>query len=52
MALWFLALAAMGISGVLRHPTVLIALDPIYGLKFLVFGGAKGFSCSAAFSYA
>jgi len=26
----------MGISGVLRHPTVLIALDPIYGLKFLV----------------
>ena len=43
MALWFLALALMGISGVLQHPTVLVALDPIYGLKFLAFGGAKGF---------
>jgi KUP system potassium uptake protein len=43
MALWFLALGAMGISGILHHPTVFAALDPVYGLKYLAFGGMKGF---------
>ncbi|RYB05378.1 potassium transporter Kup [Lichenibacterium ramalinae] len=43
MALWFLALAAMGIGGILHHPAVLAALDPRYGLAFLVSGGLKAF---------
>ncbi len=43
MGLWFLALAAMGVSGMLHHPAVFAALNPIYGLKYLAFGGIKGF---------
>ena len=43
MALWFLALAAMGLGGVLHHPSVFAALNPAYGLAFLVSGGLKGF---------
>ncbi len=43
MALWFLALAVMGVSGIVHHPAVLAALNPAYGLEFLVSGGAKGF---------
>src|SRR6202035_3805778 len=39
MALWFLALAVMGIAGIAQHPTVLAALDPAYGFKFLAAGG-------------
>ena len=43
MALWFLALAAMGVSGVLHHPAVFAAVNPAYAAKFLAFGGIKGF---------
>src|ERR1700729_3444908 len=43
MALWFLALAVMGIAGIMQHPAVLAALDPAYGIKFLAAGGVKGF---------
>jgi KUP system potassium uptake protein len=43
MALWFLALAVMGISGLLHHPAVFAALNPLYGLKYLASGGIKGF---------
>jgi KUP system potassium uptake protein len=43
MALWFLALAAMGISGMLHHPAVFAALNPLYGLGYLAHGGIKGF---------
>jgi len=43
MALWFLALAALGIGGIVRDPAVLIALDPLYGARFLLSSGAAGF---------
>ncbi|MDB5392996.1 MAG: trkD [Rhodospirillales bacterium] len=43
MAFWFLALAATGISGVLHHPAVFAALNPLYGLHYLAAGGLKGF---------
>jgi KUP system potassium uptake protein len=43
MALWFLALAAMGISGILHHPAVFAALSPAYGIEYLTSGGLKGF---------
>ena len=43
MALWFLALAAMGVGGILHHPSVLAAINPVYALAFLASGGAKGF---------
>ena len=43
MALWFLALAVMGIAGVLHHPAVFAALNPVYGIQYLISGGVKGF---------
>ncbi len=43
MLVWFIAMAAMGVYGIAQHPAVIIALDPLYGLKFLVSGGWTGF---------
>ena len=43
MALWFAAIALLGLWGIARHPTVLIAIDPRHGLSYLLSGGAKGF---------
>lgn len=43
MLLWFIAMAVLGISGVLQHPTVLAALDPRFGLSYLFSGGITGF---------
>jgi KUP system potassium uptake protein len=43
MAAWFLAIAAMGISGVIKHPAVFAALNPFYGVKYLATGGLAGF---------
>src|ERR1700689_4574734 len=35
MVIWFLAMAAMGISGIVQHPGVFAALNPVYGLHYL-----------------
>jgi KUP system potassium uptake protein len=43
MFVWFLAIALMGISGVVQHPSVLAALNPVYGLSYLFSNGATGF---------
>ena len=43
MLLWFLAIAAMGIWGVAQHPSVLAALNPVYGLSYLFSNGVTGF---------
>ena len=43
MTLWFVALAAMGVSGILHHPAVFAALNPVYGLRFLLNGGLAGY---------
>ena len=43
MLVWFIAIAAMGVSGILRHPKVFSALNPVYGLSYLVSHGATGF---------
>mgnify|MGYP000107534860 CR=1 FL=1 len=34
--LWFAALAILGIKGIITEPSVLKALNPIYGLEFLI----------------
>jgi len=36
MLLWFGTLAALGIYNLIAHPQVLLALNPLYGLEFLV----------------
>jgi KUP system potassium uptake protein len=43
MLVWFLAMAAMGISGIVRHPAVFAALNPAYGLSYLFSHGVTGF---------
>jgi len=43
MALWFAVIALLGIWGISSHPSVLLAIDPRYGLSYLTSGGAVGF---------
>ncbi len=43
MAIWFVTIAVLGAWGVSRHPSVLAAIDPRYGVSFLLSGGAAGF---------
>src|SRR6202035_2599918 len=43
MLVWFLAIAAMGVSGIVQHPTVFAAINPLYGLSYLFSNGITGF---------
>jgi KUP system potassium uptake protein len=43
MLVWFAAIALMGIWGIVQHPSVFAALNPIYGLSYLFSHGATGF---------
>src|SRR5260370_28910281 len=43
MLVWFLAIATMGITGIVQHPSVFVALNPAYGLSYLFSNGATGF---------
>jgi KUP system potassium uptake protein len=42
MALWFCTLAFLGALQIARHPQVLAAADPMYGLNFFQRNGWKG----------
>ena len=44
MAVWFLAIAALGVVGILQAPQILRALNPIAGLAFMVRHGWLGFT--------
>jgi KUP system potassium uptake protein len=43
MTLWFLTIGVLGFAGVVRHPGVLVALDPRYGFGYLFTHGFTGF---------
>jgi KUP system potassium uptake protein len=43
MAVWFLALAVLGVAQVVRHPSVLYAIDPRYAVGFFLDHGHHGF---------
>lgn len=43
MLIWFVAMAVMGIWGIVQHPTVFAALNPVYGLTYLFSHGMTGF---------
>jgi KUP system potassium uptake protein len=43
MVLWFVVLAGLGIGGIVDHPGVLAAVNPLYGLHFLLGNAALGF---------
>lgn len=36
MIVWFVAIGALGVSGIARHPQILKALSPTYALSFMV----------------
>ena len=43
MIAWFLSIGALGLVAIVRHPAVLAALDPRYGLAYLFGHGFTGF---------
>jgi KUP system potassium uptake protein len=43
MLLWFVALAALGLPAILRHPEVLTAIHPIHAVRFFVENRLHGF---------
>jgi KUP system potassium uptake protein len=43
MVLWFVSIAALGLWGVARHPGVLLAINPLYGLRYLFSNGYTSF---------
>jgi KUP system potassium uptake protein len=43
MAVWFAAIALLGLWGIAQHPAVLVALNPWRGLRYLFSGGWMAF---------
>ncbi len=43
MLVWFAVIAALGAYGVMQHPSVFAAVNPLYGLSYLSSGGLQGF---------
>ena len=43
MAVWFFARAILGLWGISRHPAALVALNPMYGIRFLFSNGFTSF---------
>ena len=43
MIVWFLTLAVLGLGGIAKSPEVLGALNPWYGVRFLLHAGWTGF---------
>ena len=41
--LWFTVLAVLGVRQIVRHPDVLLAVNPLYGVEFFVRNGWLGF---------
>jgi KUP system potassium uptake protein len=43
MLVWFAALAVLGIAQIVRHPSVLVAINPLYASEFFIQNGWHGF---------
>jgi KUP system potassium uptake protein len=43
MTVWFMTIGVLGLSGILTHPGVLVALDPRHGFAYLFGHGVTGF---------
>jgi KUP system potassium uptake protein len=43
MTIWFVTIGLLGLGGILKHPGVLVALDPRYGFSYLFGHGFTGF---------
>jgi len=42
MLVWFVTISLLGVAAILRHPAVMVAVDPAYAFKFLRHSGAVG----------
>jgi KUP system potassium uptake protein len=43
MAVWFATIAALGVVAIAREPRILMAINPFYGLGFLLANPGRGF---------
>ncbi len=43
MAVWFAVIGAFGLRGIAQNPAVLEAVNPVYGVRYLIEGGATSF---------
>ncbi|MGA2795611.1 MAG: KUP/HAK/KT family potassium transporter, partial [Roseiarcus sp.] len=43
MLAWFVVMALLGLYGVAQHPSIVAALNPLYGLRYLFSGGLTSF---------
>ncbi len=43
MLLWFVVIALLGVHGIVQHPDVVAAINPLWGLEYLMRGGTTGF---------
>jgi KUP system potassium uptake protein len=43
MFAWFVSIAAAGIPAIIRAPSVLAAVNPLYGIQFFIDNGVHGF---------
>jgi KUP system potassium uptake protein len=44
MAVWFVSIALLGVWGIIKHPAVLLGLDPRYAISYLAHDGFKAFA--------
>jgi KUP system potassium uptake protein len=42
MLVWFVTMGVLGLSQIVRHPSVFVALDPMYAADFFAAHGARG----------
>ncbi|HBL25972.1 MAG TPA: potassium transporter Kup, partial [Acidobacteria bacterium] len=43
MTLWFLVLGILGLTWIAREPGVLLAVNPLHGVRFFAHNGTMGF---------
>ena len=43
MLVWFVVIALLGVHGIVQHPDVVAAINPLWGLEYLMRGGTTGF---------
>jgi len=43
MAVWFVCISMLGIRGILMHPSILFAINPLYAIRFFLLDGTQAF---------
>lgn len=43
MLAWFVVMAVLGLWGIAQHPSIVAAINPVYGLRYLFSGGLTSF---------